>query len=142
MRGEGWLAEEKLVHSIAGAFYESYNALGSGFLESVYSAALLRELVRRGHDVQREVRVQVMYKGEPLALQRLDMVVDGRVVLEIKSMTNLPNQPARQLFNYLRATGLQVGLLLHYGQKPRFFRVFCSPNRDALSEGTVDSEQQ
>lgn len=142
MRAEGWLAEERRVHSIIGAFYESYNALGSGFLESVYAAALARELRDRGHSVHREVRVQVMYKGEPLALQRLDMVVDGRVVLEIKATTNLQNQPGRQLFNYLRATGLQVGLLLHYGQKPRFFRVFCSPNRGDQGEEAVDSEQQ
>lgn len=126
-REAGWLAEEKLVHSVVGAFYDSFNQLGHGFREIVYAAAIEKELLRRGHRVQRECGIQVIYRGEPLIWQRMDFVVDDRVILEIKAGGHLPNDATRQLFNYLRATNLQVGLLLHYGMKPRFYRVYCKP---------------
>ena len=70
------LIGEGLTHSVIGAFYEAYNGLGSGFLEHVYVKALERELLRRGHCAARDGAVYVMYKGEPLATQRLDMIVD------------------------------------------------------------------
>jgi GxxExxY protein len=120
------LIERDLTHRIIGAFFDTYNALGNGFLESVYASALERELRSRGHEVRREVSVRVSYKGEDIAWQRLDMVVDGRVVIEIKASEFLPPTATRQLFNYLRATRLEVGLLLHFGPKPEFKRVVAS----------------
>jgi GxxExxY protein len=113
---------ETISHSVIGAFFEVYNTLGDGFLEHVYAMALERELRERGHEVAREFGVRVMYKGHELALQRLDMVVDGYLVIEIKSTTDLAANAKRQLFNYLRATNLEVGLLLHFGPKPRVYR--------------------
>jgi len=68
--------------------------------------------------------MQIMYKGEPLMDQRLDMIVDRQVVVEIKSTEQLHGGATRQVYNYLRATGLEAGLLLHFGVKPRFWRVF------------------
>ena len=129
-REEGWLVEEKRVHSIVGGFYDSFNNLGRGFREEVYAAALERELLERGHLIQRECRVQVVYRGKPLIWQRMDFVVDDRIILEVKATPHLPPDATRQLFNYLKATNLQVGLLLHYGLKPRFYRVFCKPEND------------
>ena len=126
-RDEGWLVEEKRVFSIVGGFYESHKGLGFGFLEPLCAEALERELIDRGHRVQREVAVQVLYKGKPLGWQRLDFIVDDAIVIEIKATAHLHPNASRQLFNYLRATGLQVGLLFHYGEKPRFFRVYCKP---------------
>lgn len=117
------LLEKDLTHSIIGAFYEVYNILGYGFLEHVYLLALERELVARGHQVAREVKVLVYYKGEPLAWQRIDMIVDGRVAIELKATQDLPPYAARQLNNYLRASRLQVGLLLHFGPKASFTRL-------------------
>ena len=81
-----------LTQSVIGAFYEVYNTLGFGFLEGVYSSAMERELMLRGHTVEREVQVRVRYKGAELATQRLDMVVENKLLLEVKS-TSLRRLP-------------------------------------------------
>src|SRR6266852_773855 len=83
------LIEKELTYSIIGAAHEVYNTLGYGFLEHIYIKALECELLARGHKVSREVRVVVMYKGEELADQRLDMIVDDKVVVEVKSTPEL-----------------------------------------------------
>jgi GxxExxY protein len=125
----GKLIEEALTRSAIGAFYEVYNTLGFGFLEHLYVTALERELVARGHRVSREVTVRVTYKGETLGVQRLDMIVDAKLVIETKSGLQLHKAAARQLYNYLRATNLEVGLLLHFGPKPHFYRMISQPTR-------------
>jgi GxxExxY protein len=117
------LSLEELIYSVIGAFFEVYNTLGFGFMEHLYLKALERELLARGHKVSREVWVSVMYKGEELGKQRLDMVVDDCIVIEGKSTYDLPKNATRQLFNYLRATDLRVGLLLLFGAEPKFSRV-------------------
>ena len=124
------LAEEQLTHSIIGAFYEVYRNLGFGFLESVYALALERELVARRHRVARELSVRVLYKGEELCTQRLDMVVDDKVVVEIKSTYQLHPSADRQLYSYLRASSLEIGLLFHFGREASFYRLFC-PNKSS-----------
>lgn len=116
------LEEATLTHSIIGAFFEVFNVLGFGFSESVYVSALERELRRRGHEVEREYSVRVLYKGEEIAWQRLDLVVGGKVVVEVKTGLALPAPGSTQLRSYLRATRLQIGLLFHFGPKPRFLR--------------------
>jgi GxxExxY protein len=120
------LMENDLTGSIIGAFYEVYNTLGFGFLEHLYIKALERELLARGHLVEREVGVRVMYKGEVLGTQRLDMVVDSRVTVEVKSTYELHRAATRQVYSYLRATNLDIGLLLHFGPEPRVHRTICS----------------
>ena len=117
------LIEEHLTESVIGGFYEVYNTLGFSFLEQVYMAALERELRARGHVVAREVWVPVYYKGEEISRQRIDMVVDERLVIEAKSTQDLHKSAPRQVYNYLRATRLQVGLLLHFGPEPAFYRL-------------------
>lgn len=117
------LVEEDLTKSIIGAFFEVYNQLDFGFLEAIYVEALARELTGRGHVVEREVKVMVSYKGDTVDLQRIDMLVDSRVVLEIKSTHDLPRTSHRQLLSYLRGSTLQLGLLLHFGPKSAFFRI-------------------
>ena len=119
------LVEKELTGSIIGAFYEVYNTLGFGFLEHLYIKALELELRARGHLVEREVRVTVMYKGEVLGTQRLDMVVDRLVVVEVKSTYELHRAATRQGYNYLRASNLDIGLLLHFGPEPRVHRLIC-----------------
>jgi GxxExxY protein len=121
------LIEEDLTRSVIGAFYEVYNTLGFGFLEYVYAMALERELLARGHRVGREASVRIIYKGEELATQRLDMIVDEKLVVEIKSTAKLSDSAARQLFSYLHATNLRVGLLLHFGPTAKFRREVHAP---------------
>jgi GxxExxY protein len=126
MTQEKRLLEEQLTSSVIGAYYNVYNTLGYGFLEHLYGLALERELQTKGHRVAREVLVQVKYKNHDLGFQRVDMVVDERLIVEIKSTEQLHPAAGRQLYNYLKATGVQVGLLLHFGLKPAFYRFVCS----------------
>jgi len=128
IRRLGGLAEETRTRSIISAFFDVYNTLGYGFLESVYIAALEFELSQRGHAVGREVSIRVIYKGREIAWQRVGMLVDNAVILEVKATPRLAPNSSRQLYNYLRATRLEVGLLLHFGPKPRFFRLFSRNN--------------
>jgi GxxExxY protein len=117
------LLEETLTRSIIGAFYEVYNALGFGFLEHLYVLALEQELLARGHKVSRQVSVPVFYKGRQLGAQRLDMIVDDKVIIEIKSTFDLHPAAHRQLRSYLQGTRLEIGLLLHFGPDAKFYRI-------------------
>jgi GxxExxY protein len=117
------LLERETTNVVIGAFYEVYNALGFGFLEHVYSLALERVLIGRGRLVGREVSVPVWFQGEILTSQRIDLIVDEKVVVEVKASHILPPTAQRQTTNYLRATRLEVALLLHFGPKPRFYRL-------------------
>jgi GxxExxY protein len=123
------LIEERLTHSVIGAFFDVYNTLGYGFLEHLYVRAMEEELRARGHRVAREVAVRVLYKGINLGIQRLDLVIDDNLVIEAKASSELHKAATRQLYNYLRATNLKVGLLLHFGPRPNFYRIICPPKR-------------
>jgi len=136
---ENELIEAPLTRSVIGAFFDVYNALGYGFLEHVYVLALERELLDRGHRVAREVGVRVMYRGTELAQQRIDMMVDERLIVETKSTQELHRAAERQVYNYLRATGFQVGLLLHFGPEPRFYRTIYRNGRFSQRNGTEGS---
>lgn len=120
------LLRAELTHDIIGAFYEVYNRLGIGFLESVYAAALTQELRAGGHEVACEVKVRIFYRGAVVANQRIDMVVDDAVIVEVKAGDNLSAAARSQLLNYLKATTFEVGLLLYFGPKPRFERLVSS----------------
>lgn len=134
----GHLIEDELTQSVIGAFYEVYNTLGFGFLEHVYIMAMERELRNRGHTVAREVGVRVLYKGEHLATQRLDMIVDDKLVIETKSTYQLHPTALRQLQNYLRATTLEVGLLLHFGPAAKFHRLILTNDRKYTATDSTD----
>ena len=127
------LIESDLTHSIIGAFYDVYNGLGFGFVEHPYVLAMERELTRRGHRVSREVVVPLYYGGDFLCHHRLDMVVDEKVVVEAKSTYKLHEAAPRQVYSYLKATHLEIGLLLHFGPKPGVFRLI-SRNRHHSSD--------
>jgi GxxExxY protein len=133
------LVHQRLTQSVIGAFYEVYNWLGFGFLEHIYILALERELRSRGHQVRREAGVCVMYKGEELAYQRLDMLIDEALIVEVKSTVELHKGANRQIYNYLRATSLEIGLLLHFGPEPKFYRSY-HPRTDR-SGASVASEK-
>jgi GxxExxY protein len=112
-----------LTHTIIGGFFDVYHELGYGLLERVYAAALRRELESRGLVVDREVWIDVFYKGEAVDKQRIDMVVNYSVIIEIKATETVPPFSRRQLLNYLRATRLELGLLLHFGPEPKVYRL-------------------
>jgi len=116
------LIDRNITRQIIGAFFEVYNHLVHGQFESVYRKALLHEMQLRGLTVSEETSFEVHYKGALVGLFRLDLLVENRIVVEVKSTTTLSSADRRQLKNYLRVTGLEVGLLLHFGQEPRFER--------------------
>ena len=113
------------AQAIAG-FFEVYNTLGYGFAESVYAKALYLELTLRGLHVQREVSVDVYYKGHCAGKFRVDFLVDERVVIETKATRWLVEADRDQLLNCLRCSALEVGLLLHFGPRPKFYRVVAT----------------
>lgn len=117
------LIEKATTGAIIGSFYDVHAALGFGYRELIYSLALERDLRAKGHQVDREVAVMIHFRGEPLARQTLDMVVDQKVIVEAKSTEALHPDADRQLFGYLCASTLEVGLLLHFGRRAKFHRV-------------------
>ena len=133
------LIEEALTHSVIGAFFDVYNTLGFGFLEHVYVMALERELRARGHRVGREVCVTINYKGEELTTQRLDMIVDEKLIIEAKATAELHKSAPRQVYNYLKATGFEVGLLLHFAPEPAFYRLASPDTSRALASVVSDA---
>ena len=127
-REEGLLHED-LTRVIVGVFFDVYNELGYGLFESVYALAMQRVLSGLGYRVRREVGVVVHFRGEPLARQRMDMLIDDKVIIEIKSTDVLPATSRRQLLSYLKSTRLEVGLLLHFGPEAKFIRMLSSNGR-------------
>jgi GxxExxY protein len=122
MKNNGDLLEADLTDSVIRSFFDVHQGLGFGYREYLYALALERDLLAKGHRVAREVGVMVYYRGEPLARQILDMVVDEKLLIEIKAGERLHPNASLQLFGYLCATNLQVGLLLHFGREPKFCR--------------------
>ena len=120
------LIEGATTGVILDAFHAVHRAFGFGYRELIYSLAMERELKARGRQVDREVAVMIYYRGEPLARQTFDMVVDRRVIVEIKTGERLHEEGASaQLFSYLCSSEIEVGLLLHFGRRPTFHRVIC-----------------
>lgn len=117
------LRQESITREIIGAFYAVYNDLDYGRLEAVYANALALELGWRGIKAAREVPLSVSYKGHEVGFYRADLVVDGAVLVEVKATRYLDPQARRQVLNYLRASDIGVGLLLHFGPRPRFERL-------------------
>jgi GxxExxY protein len=120
------LIDEGLTRSAIGAFYATYNKLGYGFLEQVYVGGLLIELKRRDLHVDREVPVPVQYDGEIIGTYRADLLVEHRLVIEVKAEIALTGVHERQLRNYLRCTNLELGLLFVFGVKPEFKRLIST----------------
>lgn len=120
------LLERELSRLVIGAFYEVYNEMGFGFTEFLHAQGMQLELLSRGLNLAREVKVPVRMKGCLIGEQRLDMVVEDKLIVEIKSTEFLPKTARRQLYNYLRCTEFEVGLLLHFGPKPWFQRQVLS----------------
>jgi len=114
------LIDRNITRRIIGAFFECYNHLGYGQFESVYRKALLYEMRLRELYAVEESSFEVRYKEVVVGLFRLDLLVENRIVVEVKSTPSLSAADRRQLSNYLRVTGLEVGLLLHFGPEPRF----------------------
>jgi len=107
----------KITEKIIGAAIEVHKTLGPGLLESIYEEALCIEFDLQGIPYQRQVDVDVFYKGHTIKGQRLDLLVGGEIVVELKSVTKLPDIAMAQVLSYLKATGLKTALLINFGEK-------------------------
>jgi len=117
--------QEKILYkeesyAIQGAIFEVYREMGSGFLEAVYQECLERELERRGIPHQRKVELTLTYKGETLKkTYEADLICYGKIILELKAVKEVGNEHRAQLFNYLKATGVRLGLLVNFEHHPK-----------------------
>lgn len=135
------MLHESLTQQIIGAYYDVFNTLGYGFLEKVYENAMCVELRRRGLNVQQQVPIQVHYDGEIVGDYAADLLVEGFVLIELKAAECLVSKHATQLMNYLKATDVEVGLLLNFGEEPKFVRKIFTNDRKQLRPrpaGSID----
>jgi GxxExxY protein len=122
-----------LTENIIKAFYKVYNTLGYGFLEKVYENAMLIELRKMGFNAQKQIAINVYYEGELVGEYKADIIVVDKVILELKASESLHEQDEAQLLNYLKATEIEVGLLLNFGLKPQIKRkIFTNDKKPSL----------
>src|SRR5690606_25812605 len=105
----------ELTEKIIKAYYQVFNTLGFGFLEKVYENAMFIELLKMGLVVERQKRIQVFYEGEIVGDYYADLLVDGKVIVELKAAEALCEAHEFQLVNYLKATEIEIGMLFNFG---------------------------
>ncbi|MFZ0704134.1 MAG: GxxExxY protein [Candidatus Korobacteraceae bacterium] len=127
------LKHSEITEPIIGAFYEVYNELGHGFLESVYREAMVIALQTKGLQVDREKAVTVQFRNQTVGAFRADLIVNTVVIVELKCARVLDMRHEAQLLNYLKATGFEVGLLLNFGARPTFKRLVFETARSSFA---------
>ena len=115
---------EQLTETIIGAAYQVHSTLGSGFLEKVYENAMYEELTDRSLSVDRQKPISVHYKGRLVGKYFSDLIVENVVILELKATEKIADIFEIQLKNYLKATGVEVGLLINFGKSVEVRRKF------------------
>jgi len=116
------LLHKELTNKIIKSFYNVHFALGYGFLEKVYENALAIELAELGFSFEQQKTIKVFYKSRPVGDYKADFIIDNKVILELKACESIAEEHEFQLINYLKATDIQVGLLLNFGKKAEFKR--------------------
>jgi GxxExxY protein len=133
------LKHSDLTDKIIGVFYDVYNELGYGFLESTYAEALKIALEDSGLSAAREVPVPVWFRDRKAGQYYADLIVGGVVLLELKTARTLESAHEAQLLHYLRATQVEVGLLLNFGLRPQFRRLLFDNERKKIRENPCES---
>ncbi len=126
------LKHRELTEKIIGVFYDVYNELGHGFLESVYQSAMEIALKDAGLRVERELAIPVWFRRRDVGNFKADLVAEGCVLLELKTAQAIDRAHEAQLMNYLRATEIEVGLLFNFGPKPQFRRFVFENERKKI----------
>jgi GxxExxY protein len=129
----------QLTERIIGCFYDVYNELGFGFCEGVYHQAMKLALETIGLRVESEVKLPVFFRGVQVGYFEADLVVDGLVILELKAVERLIAAHEAQLLNYLKATNVELGLLVNFGPEPKLRRLaFANDRKRARPPISVD----
>jgi GxxExxY protein len=124
----------ELTEQIIKVFYDVYNELGFGFLEKVYQNALYLELKSRGFKVEAQKQIKVHFKGYEVGEYYTDLIVNDAILLELKAAECIVEAFENQLVNYLRATNIEVGLLLNFGKKPELRRKLFDNDKKKLKK--------
>ncbi len=109
------IVEKELSYQIVRAGYEVFNSLGPGFLEKLYEEAMVIELRNSGHIVERQKTIKIYFKDREIGVHVLDLIIDQRIILELKAVSELAPIHKQQALSYLKATGLQLVLLINFG---------------------------
>lgn len=128
------LKYKEITEIILRSFYEVYNELGNGFLESVYENALYIMLTGYGLTVERQKDISVFFRDNIVGDFKTDLIVNEKVIVELKAVRSLDPAHEAQLINYLKATDIEVGLLLNFGRKPQFNRFVYDNKRKNISD--------
>lgn len=123
---------KELSQKVIGAFYTVYKTLGYGFLEKVYENALAYELTLLEIEFKTQVPIEVYYKSQKVGIYIADLLIEDSIILELKAAESLCPEHEYQLINYLKATSIEVGLLLNFGKEPQFKRVIFTNDRKNL----------
>jgi GxxExxY protein len=126
------ILHKELSESILKVFYDVYNELGYGFLEKVYQNAMYLELKSQGFKVEPQKQIKVYYKNEPVGDFFADLLINDLIILELKACDSLVKAHYVQTLNYLKATNIEIGLLLNFGEKPEIKRLIFTNNRKNL----------
>ena len=125
---------KELTSSVINAFYKVYNTLGYGFLEKVYENAMRIELTKSGISVEQQKNIKVYYESQMVGDYYADLLVKELVILELKAVESICEEHEAQLLNYLKATNIEIGLLLNFGKKPEIKRkIFMNKNKKIKS---------
>ena len=133
------LIHKELTDLILKAFFDVYNELGYGFLEKVYQNSLYIELKSKGLKVEAQRQVKVNFKGFEVGEYYPDLIIEDKIILELKAAECIVEEHENQLINYLRATNIEVGLLLNFGRKPEFKRKVFENSRKNLLKKISDN---
>lgn len=133
---------KEVTDIILRSFYEIYNELGDGFLESVYENALYIVLTEYGLSVERQKDISVFFRGNVIGDFKADLIVEGKVIVELKAVRALDPAHEAQLINYLKATNIEVGLLLNFGRKPEFKRFVFNNKRFNNKRKNISANQR
>lgn len=123
----------ELTEKIIGVFYDVYNELGFGFLESVYESAMALALTEQGLSFERQVSIPVYFHNQKIGAYDADLLVGGLVLLELKACKAIEPAHEAQLLHYLRSTTVEVGLLLNFGPRPQVRRLAFENERKQIS---------
>jgi GxxExxY protein len=121
---------KELSFAVIGAAMEVHKILGPGFLESVYQAALEKELTLRGIPFCHQIELPVTYKGDIIGVYKADLVIDGKIIVEIKGISRLNASHQAQALHYLAATGLELAILINFGMSSLEYRRVVKSNNE------------
>ncbi|MBC7722941.1 MAG: GxxExxY protein [Pedobacter sp.] len=122
------LLHQEITDKILKSFYKVYNTLGYGFLEKVYENSLIIELLENNLAAIQQVPIPVYYKEQNVGNYFADLLIDNKIIVELKASESIIEEHETQLLNYLKATNFEVGLLLNFGKKPEFKRKVFANN--------------